>query len=186
MIKLEKEQKQNKITVIFGRKGSGKSYYANQISRAMGPVVIFDPLNEYKGGYYFYKLADFRKWAWLMRFKRVILKFVDDDDFRAAFGIVFEIGYTTILVEETDMFANSSFIIPELAKILKYGRHKRINQIYISRRPYEINRLVTSQADKIIVFKQSEGRDIDFLERLGFNPNEIMGLKLYEHLEKEI
>ncbi len=178
-------KKENRIIVILGKKGAGKSFYANQLVKKE-PAVIIDPLNEYRGGIYFFNYEEFEKFDFAIGVFKIILKFKDDEDYSSAFAKVFEVGNCLLLVEEADLFAQSQNIDSNLRKILRYGRHRNIDQIYISRRPYELNRLVTAMADEIVVFRINEQRDLEFLQKYGFNPDEIRSLSNYQHIKKDL
>lgn len=178
----------NKITVILGRKGSGKTYLANKLSLGYTKIVICDPLNDYIGGHIFSTFPEFESQFNDLYFRdsfRVIAKFTTDDDFDQLFTFLFNYRNFAILIDETDMFAAYNSVLPSVKRLISYGRHRSIDLIMISRRPYELNRLVTSQADLIITFKQTEKRDIDFMATLGIDPGQVAGLEKYKFIEKD-
>ena len=179
---------QNEIIIILGRKGSGKSYLANKISKEIDRIIIADPLNEYKGGHAFFTFGEFKNRIYDLITReqfRIVCKFTTDEDYIELFDFIFNLRNFTILIDELDMFAGSKSIAPEVKRLFSYGRHRQINIIGIARRPYELNRLVTSQADKIITFKQTEQRDLDYMKNLGFNPDELLNLPKFKYLIKE-
>lgn len=94
----------------------------------------------------------------------------DDDEHLAEVGNTLRTWYnrtrldSTLVVDEADTFnrgIGSSFVIEEL---IKRGRHYLVNQIYATRRPFELPRLITSQADWLISFQLTEPRDLDYLK----------------------
>jgi len=65
-----------------------------------------------------------------------------------------------LVLEEAHLFMSPWHTYAGLLKILRYGRHRAINQIYISPRLSEVHRLVTAQADHILFFRMQDYRDI--------------------------
>ena len=85
----------------------------------------------------------------------------------------------TIFYSWEDLIIFLNDIHEELEKLVKYGRHERRNLIWISRGPYEVNRLLTRLTDTMITFQQNEKRDQDFFNNYNFN-KDVTILKKYE------
>lgn len=180
-------EKKNKIITIIGRKGSGKSFYANRISYDLERVIIADSLNEYKGGHIFLSYDEFslRIFDLIERKKfRIICKFSLTDDYDQLFDICFKFYNFTLLIDEADLYGSSHVIMPTFRRLISYGRHRAINLILISRRPYDLHPLIRSQTDEWIIFKTTEERDLGFIADLGIDPEKISHLKLYEYFKK--
>lgn len=174
----------NAIVVLFGRKGSGKTYLANNMVRSLDRLVILDSLCEYTEGVVIEELESFIDYLRRnLRGKfRVILRLTEDEDITLAFRALWAGFDYTLVIEEADYYCNPANIDEGFMRLIKYGRHRRINLIAISRRPAEVSRHVTAQADTIISFKQSENRDVDYLvQRLGKEANCVRDLGLYEY-----
>lgn len=181
-------KRQNKLTVILGRKGSGKSYLANKFSKDIEKIVIFDPVNYFKGGIYIYSFDELKyKFAEIFQKEkyRVVLKFTTDLEFLKAFDFLFNFYGFTLLIDEAQIFAPAKHVKPEIGRYISYGRHRDFDIIITARRPYEIHRLILSQADEVITFIQHDKRDLEYLQQFGFNPEKVKSLKKYQYLKME-
>ncbi|MCM8819859.1 MAG: hypothetical protein NC925_03580 [Candidatus Omnitrophica bacterium] len=86
-----------------------------------------------------------------------------------------------LIAEEASFYAplnKNSFIL----NFVKYGRHYNINQVYITRNTAEISRQITSQADVIVSFNQTEPRHLDVLKQYGFDISKVAKLKKFEYI----
>lgn len=111
-----------------------------------------------------------------------------NDRLEEEFGIVCDLVYSAgdclLVVEEADWFCNPTQIVDEFAKILRYGRHRSIHVVAVSRRPAEINRLLTSQASRLVCFRTVEPRDVDWLRRIvGEEASAVRDLPEFEPLD---
>lgn len=113
---------------------------------------------------------------------RLVLRLESDDDLNKILDFIFSVGNLSFVAEEVDFISSAWGDNPNFSKILKYGRHKNINLICISRRPAEISKLLTSQSDEIISFRQNEERDLDYLSKRGFDKEKLKSLKDFEYL----
>ncbi len=97
--------------------------------------------------------------------------------------MVYSVGDCVFLIEELDTFCSPYEFSVEFANIIQRGRHRNIDFIGISQRPYGINRTISSQCKEIITFQQSEPRDITFLSMyIGKNVEAVRDLGQYEYL----
>ncbi len=160
---------EKKISLIFGKRGAGKSYLAaDQLSR-FDRVVIFDTLGEYKQGVIFDSagdLARFWKTCYRGKFRLIYRPTRPAEEFDAIAKLVWECGDLCFLVEEIDCFGSTQKIPEHFANIIQRGRHKNITLIGVTQRPYGIHRLLTSQAKEICVFNTNEPRDREYLRLL--------------------
>lgn len=158
----------NTITSVFGYKGSGKSTLAAAIAREHSRVATIDTLGEHAGEPVFGLdacLARLERAEGERRF-RLSLRCSSLDDMLDLVGVCYELTDVLIVVEETSFFCSPSHLPDELSQLVRYGRHRRIDQLYISRRPAEIHRDLTAQSDVIVSFAQREPRDLDYLARI--------------------
>jgi hypothetical protein len=151
-----------KILVILGRRGSGKSFLIKDFLRSAAlRFAIYDPLGEYGG---FAKAENSHD---ILDFVEAEENFIytsdKDEDFETFCRIMYEANNYYILVDEIDLFTQAGNMPPSLRKIVRYGRHKNIGLIVISRRPAAMPREITSQADFILSFTQHEPNDLKYL-----------------------
>ncbi len=160
---------EKKITLIFGKRGSGKSYLAAKLVEQEDRLVIFDTLSEYTNGVVFEDTKEFSDF-WLkvyMHPHRLIYRPLNPEaeiDYIAK--AIYSLGDVCFLVEEIDCFCTAYQISDQFAHIVQRGRHQNISLIGVTQRPYGIHRLLTSQAKEIYVFNTNEPRDREYLRIL--------------------
>ena len=71
-----------------------------------------------------------------------------------------------IVVEETSRYCSPFHLPTEIETLIRYGRHSNLDQLYVARRPAEIHRDLTSNADFVATFRQWEPRDVQYLRSL--------------------
>lgn len=176
----------NFIITILGKKGSGKTHLAkNIIALCPLPVFIIDSLHEYSQGVIYNNIKDliYDYVNKLNKSNVYILRPVSDIDIDTMFKCVYKINNTlTLVCEEADMYCNPYKIDEYFSNIIKYGRHYNHNIIAISRRPAEINRLLTSQSDCIITFRQTEARDLQYLKQITQDADKAVNLDKYQYM----
>lgn len=166
-----KSAAEKKVILIFGKRGSGKSYLAERLIAKEKQLLIFDTLCEYTNGVIFCR-ENYEQFLafWRERYRRpyrlIYQPLNPDVEIEQIAELVFAIGNITFLVEEIDCYCSSFQIDPSFAHIIQRGRHKNITLIGVTQRPFGINRLLTSQAKEIYVFSTNEPRDRDYLKNL--------------------
>jgi hypothetical protein len=177
------KQLSNLIQFIMGQKGSGKSTLANRLTSRLSRLFILDRMGEYRNGLIFKRAEDLIEYlkAEPESF-RVVCRFTSDEDSDAFLLLVWETGNCTLLAEEVDWICKPTGIHPTFEKILKYGRHRQISILAVSRRPAEVSRDLSSAADELISFYQQEPRDLDYLAKCGFDAEQLKTLPKYEYL----
>ena len=172
---------EKKITLIFGQRGSGKSYLAKQLIQAERRYLIFDTMSEYDQGVIF-NSEDHEKFCYFWRqtykgnFRLIYRPLQPQQQIDAIADLVFACGDLLFLIEEIETYCSAYQISDELAAIIQRGRHKNISLIGIAHRPNNISRLLTSQAKEIYVFATREPRDVDYLKML-------LGQEIETHLQ---
>jgi len=180
---------EKKITLIFGKRGTGKSYLANKLIRDERRLLIYDTLSEYKEGVVFDaeqadQFKEFWRHVYRGNFRLIYRPLKPDAEIDDIAELVFALGDMTFLVEEVDCFCTSWQISDAFAHIVQRGRHKNISLIGVTQRPFGIHRLLTSQAKEIYVFGTNEPRDRDYLKLLlgeAIEPK-LDQLKQYEYV----
>lgn len=171
----------NIIICIFGRKGSGKTTYVLNYIKRFKRVIIIDSLEEYNffAVYSILDLIKFLKANLNNEYYRVSYRPRDEND-ALFFETVYSLYNVTCIAEEADKYCSPHSIDIYFEKILKYGRHKSINVIAVSRRPAEISKTLTSQADGILTFNQNQKIETDFFGYYMENPEVLNQLKVGE------
>jgi len=160
---------EKKIILIFGKRGSGKSYLAKKLIENENRLVIFDTLSEYNSGVVFddYKaFAEFWLRIYQHPFRLIYRPLNPDAEIDNVAELVFSLGQVCFIVEEIDCYCSAYQISDHFAHIVQRGRHRDITLIGITQRPYGIHRLLTSQAKEIYVFNTNEPRDQEYLRTL--------------------
>jgi Helicase HerA, central domain len=176
-------ERENTVCSIFGRKGSGKTFLARRIMRAYPRVIILDTLGEYGERATIVEGRDdsiraIRDACERKRF-RLALRVLEPDDLLDVLTMAWECSDSLLVLEETSMVCSPVWLPPELARLVRYGRHRSISQLYIARRPAEIPRDLTAQSDVIISFQQTEPRDLAYLQAVGFDASHVANLPRY-------
>jgi hypothetical protein len=159
-----------KILVILGRRGSGKSFLIKNFLRtARLRFVIYDPLGEYGG---FMQADNAHDILDYVEAEESFIYTSDQDaDFERFCQIIYEATDYYIVIDEIDLFTQAGNMPQSLRKIVRYGRHKNLGLIVISRRPAAMPREITSQADFILSFTQHEPNDLKYLAEFMTTPN---------------
>jgi len=181
--------KERKVIIIFGQRGSGKSYLAKKLVEGENRLILYDTLGEYDNGVALFNVADFRSFFlehYRGDFRCIYNPLQPEKEFDAICEYAFDAGDLTFLVEELDVFCSANAVSPAFANIIQRGRHSDISFIGVSQRPFGINRIITAQAKIIYSFKQREPRDIDYLcSFMGDEANIVSELNQYEFMRWE-
>ena len=125
-------------------------------------VIVFDPLGEYDG-------ERFDNLCSLLRYARGRKRFFAvyrPRDARAEFPwlarIAFELGGLCLVAEEISWAISPAKMPVEIEALIRYGRHRDVELLGISRRPAEVNRDLTANANEVYIFRTHEPRDIKY------------------------
>lgn len=172
----------DKITII-GKSGSGKTTLSKKLheSGLFKRVVVFDRMDEYDGSNYNAICYDFNQFTIAIkrlcnypRF-RILFKFNiestgHDDDFNEALRIIYYLGGTCAVIEETWNFSSNKFLPKWYKEILLTGRHGQnkltgdsVGLITTSQRPAEVHKTVFSQSNHVFVGTLFENNDIKYI-----------------------
>lgn len=173
--------KNRDIILIFGRTGSGKSYFTKKYIEKINRLIIIDKMFEYNSDTIFYNFSDLLDYYLKNKpshFK-LVCRFESDNDFENLFKFIWHVKNLYLVVEEAELYISPYKKQSNFLKLVRYGRHRLINIIAVARRVIELSNDIKANATKIISFKQILKNDIDYLKNLGFS--KIHTLKKYEY-----
>ncbi len=159
----------NTILAMLGRKGSGKSTLVGEIVREFGRVLIVDSMNEYGRNvgaevvYGFEGAVRAIARASRRTSFRISFRGLEVDEALIVARGVFTLRNVLFVLEEASLYMKAQQIPPDLAKLVRTGRHRGISQLYVAQRPSMLHLDVISQADVIVSFQQHARRDVDTL-----------------------
>ena len=186
------EQNEKKITTITGQRGSGKSTLAKKILPTKSRLIVYDTLGEYSPfGVVISNLSDLANfWTQCHHGNfRIIYQPLDPfGEFEIICKLVFECGDLCFCVEEIDSFIsrNPAGLDYSFLNIVQRGRHKHIELMAITQRPFAIPPILRSQTKIFYSFCQMESRDIDWYKNIyGDRAEELRTLKTFEYLAYE-
>jgi hypothetical protein len=161
--------------VILGQTGLGKTRLvmtlvrsSRQASSWPTKILVADPQAEY--GNVAIPVQSIEEWAQYVEQARGVwtVAYQGDDLDTALPAIcdaVFDMGPIMLVLEEADLWCTPNQIMPEVAKLLKYGRKRQVWVCGVARRPSEVHRLLTSQARHVIAFGTVEPIDVEYFRR---------------------
>ena len=181
---------EKKITIVIGKRGSGKSVLVKHLIRETQRLVIYDIMTEYKHGVCFGQedldeLLTFWHKVYRGEFRILYRPLKVKEEIEWLARGVYVLGDITFVVEEIDAVC-TAWVMPEwLSYCVQRGRHKNIELIGVTPAPFGINRDLTRQAKRIIVFNTNEPKDLDYLAALlGSDVKRLVpALGAYEFME---
>jgi len=172
----------------MGRKGSGKTTLAIEIMREYPRVFALDMMGDYgaAGFEVHWGLSDSIRameqacsGEGRRRF-RLALQVVEKEDMLSVLDMAWECPDTLMVIEETSFVCSPQSLPRELSRLVRFGRHRQISQLYITRRAAELPRDLTAQSDLLVTFQQKEPRDLQYLQSYGFDTRVVAGLPPYQ------
>lgn len=174
--------KTREIVLVFGKTGSGKSTFTRAYIQNFPRVIVIDPMEEYEGiiFYDFYTLNEYHKINQLESFIYVC-RFSSDLEIEYLFKFSQAIENNLLVLEECSIYVSPQAKSNEFLNIVRFGRHKQISIIGISRRATELHNDLKAMVNKIISFKQTHPIDLQNMSKLGFQ--NLDSLPDYEYQE---
>jgi hypothetical protein len=176
------------IELIFGKRGSGKSYLAKKLLQQHSRYIVYDTIGEYTEGVIVQDVEELKAlWGKVYRRPfRIIYQPLDPDgEFETVAQLVWRCGNLTLLIEEVDRYARPLAMCLPFKEIIQRGRHQNIALIGVTQRPHGVDRLLTSQAKRMCIFNTSEPRDVEYFKDVvgDLVAGKIAELKQYEFVE---
>jgi len=160
------------VHFVCGIRGHGKTTKARELVADRPRLLAYDPFREHDVLHLDWsELCDFLDYAESLERFRVGLSEPGHEAHFCALALV--VGHRlqqeprarqlVTLLEEADLLARPGQEPPVLADLVARGRHEGIELVAVSRRPAEVSRLITSQAEHFYVFRTQEPRDVAYL-----------------------
>lgn len=157
------------IRCNFGMRGYGKSTLARALVRPRPRLLVHDPMKEHEAlQLEIQPFEDYLDANTLERFRVAMITPGEEAYFCA---IAWEIGERigrenelclAVLLEEADLIAPPGREPWILKRLAAQGRHWGIELIPCSRRPSEVSRHLTANADELNIFRTQEPRDLAY------------------------
>jgi hypothetical protein len=180
---------QNRIVGIVGVKGSGKSTFFATLLKRRERFIVWDPMSEHFWTPNCFEspeaLRAFLRWS--RKRERFAASYIPSGDLAEEIeevaGMVYARGDLVFGVEELPLVCSPSYIPPVLGRLVRTGRHKRLDVIWTCQRASEVARIVTALTDEFVLFSQREPRDLDAIsDRCGRDVSEkVAALGLHGH-----
>jgi hypothetical protein len=175
------------LVLIFGKTRSGKTYLTKEKFIPDNNFIIYDVNNEYED------VTDLDLIDNVEDFEDSIdnldlpirCDFETDEEIDQSFEILKKIKNCTIIIDEFHQFVSKYDKKKKIFPLVRKQFHKGLNFVCISQRISDIHTSIFSQAHIIITFKQTELRDLDILEKYGFNPEAVKNLGEYKYIIKQ-
>jgi DNA helicase HerA-like ATPase len=170
--------KENLILFVVGRKGSGKSTLVRAIMEGYPRVFVIDTMEEYGAEDGFTVAADFSESLAAVnqaaetpgKFRISLRADIDDGD--DLVSLVYTVPNCLLVVEETAFYCSPAYLPPALSRMVRTGRHREIDQIYVTQRPAAVSRDLTAAADIVVSFQAHEPRDLAYFRALAGDDGE--------------
>lgn len=175
--------KRNLVGCIFGMKGSGKSFLTKEIVQEYPRVIAIDNIGEYPLEVSQGFEASVKRIVQASRQStfRIAVRTESVEKDLEIIKLVGTMQSLLLVVEETSKYVNAVWMPEPIENLIRYGRHRDISQIYLARRPSEIARDLTANADFIATFRAQEPRDIAYLRSfMGERAYDVPRLGEYE------
>lgn len=165
------------ISLLFGRRGFGKTTLMNDLlSACTGGIIFFDTVSKHAGVFPGYVVISEpgnleaylrpnrgRRFHVLYQPRRGNL----DWHFREVCKIVIAFGWMIFAIDEIDKLCGArwgdSRMPPELYELVNYGRHHRVSMIGTARRPQGVAAGLKAEAE-LRVFRLKPGAAVDAIE----------------------
>lgn len=160
------------VLVVLGHKGSGKTQLVRRFLQAVERSVCIDTIGEY-GGVLIedpWSLSDYLERAKHLERFRVAYRDTGNHSIspEQIFKMLQSLRDSWLCLEEASKWMGpSNTTSEELRWFLQYGRHNRVSVLLVARRPQELDRMGTAQADTVISFRQQEPRDLEYISKMG-------------------
>lgn len=137
----------SRILTIIGKRGYGKTTLAKRLIRESVYSDIY--INDYLGEYQSISIPE----------KRI---YIVRENIDLLIRECWDRGNSLLVLDEVDLYGK---YCRSIEMIFRYGRHRNIEIISVSRRFYDLPVIIRALSDYFLVFRITERRDLDYLSR---------------------
>lgn len=180
--------------LVLGKTGSGKSVKVRNLIAGRRRVLVFDPTGYDYSDQVIIEGLDQLKAFWRRVYQGPfrLTYWPTGSNVAAEFEAVCELAWAcqdlTIVGEEMDQLCRPQQVGLNVSNVLRRGRKRDIRTVFVTQRPYRVDRDCTAQATSVWIFHTDEPRDIAYIaERWGQAMAErVKNLGPYEWAHKSI
>jgi len=166
---------QNRIVGVVGRKGTGKTRRVRELLDYCPRFIVFDVTDEYsiEGTNRFESSQGLRRFLTWSRQQPTfggvyVPSQPPDEEIEEVSRLVYERGDLCLVCEEVPLYTQAGYMPPLLGKLVRTGRHQKIDFTWTAQRAAEVPKTITALTDIWVLFSQVEPRDLTALaERCG-------------------
>jgi hypothetical protein len=182
---------QNNISVIIGNKGCGKTSLVRQLCqeemRKRNRLFILDTLGdmgEVVPESLPVTMAGMEQYTRNASY-RIRIHPQSEQQLDACLNQAWLVGDCLIVVDESGHWVSTAYMSPGVSSLLDYGRHRKLDALFVARRSIELHRTMTAQADTFYLFHSHEPRDISYIAAsISSDVADMLPkLKLYEYVK---
>ncbi len=170
------------IRCVLGVRGHGKSTVARQLVRDRRRLLVYDTRREHEA--LPLSFTDFERYVDAVAadgFSRPFRVAMTDIGFEEDFcAIAWTVGERltalrghdargtelTVFLDEADQVAQPGREMPIFKRLASQGRHNGIELVACARRPVELSRLLTANADDLVLCRTQEPDDVRYLRSI--------------------
>lgn len=171
----------NKIITIIGKRGYGKSTLAKQLMlQSYNHIFIYDYLREYTGAVY----SDYKSLTSdINQSKKIHIYRGSDYNFfvNSCWAVSKKVNGCMCILDEVDLFGKNNSAVEYL---YRYGRHRKIDIVAISRRFYDLPVITRALTDEFFILRITEQRDLEYLEKICHGISEtVTSLAMFQYIK---
>jgi len=157
------------VSVIIGKKLSGKTYTIKEfLAKSKKAAVIIDPNAEYDVPRRFMAMIDFEN-AILNKEplpNRIAFSLPGAEEGEDIFAWCWNLRPHILIIDEFHLYSNPWSMPKSLQRIFRMGRHRGIDVIGVTHRFVDLNQIIITQCDGLVMFRQQGIRDIEAIEKV--------------------
>lgn len=178
-------KKTRDIILVCGKTGQGKTQWVKSFIKGQKRVILLDIMGEYDGLMGFDNFDTLIDNVFASPVFRV--KWEEADGFEALSLTAMKRANTTLIIEEAQkIIPPKTPLPPEFFEVIMRGRHSQVNVVLVCQRISSVSIDARSQFTKIICFRQTEKRDLQWIDDatgLDNIQDLILDLKPLEYLD---